>query len=122
MGLLRESPIPFQQILLEIPKLQQELAFQRRGKTVRPPGNTKVDKDKDTNGRENLSEVPQREVPNDESKMNEEVAPILLDFSNAAVNNEPDQCNIEAAHMVLELSREVMLDPQPETVETEVKT
>lgn len=123
-GPSEREPYPIPANLTGNAKLKQELAFQRRNKTVRPPqGNIKVDVslDKDTNGGgEDLkSEIPQPEVPNDESKMNEEVAQILLDLSNAAVKNEP---NIEAAHMLLELSRENMVDPQPEIVETEVNT
>ena len=42
--------------------------------------------DKNTNGRKDFkSEIPTPEVSGDESKVNEEVAQIPLDFSNAAV-------------------------------------
>eukprot|EP00794_Sanderia_malayensis_P004492 gene4492-5087_t len=125
-GPSKRDPYPIPANLAGSAKLKQELAFQRRNKTVRPPaqGKIKVDVslDKDTNGGgEDLeSEIAQPEVPNDESKMNEEVAQILLDLSNSAVKNEPNQRNIEAAHMLLELSRENMVDPQHEYVETEV--
>ena len=121
-GPSEREPYPIPANLTGKAKLKRELAFQRRNETARSSqGNMNVaGLDKNTNGRKDFkSEIPTPEVSGDESKVNEEVAQILLDFSNAAVKDESDQRNVEAAHMLLELSRNAVVDPLPETVETD---